>query len=44
MLIRKTIDGSRTVGHDAYWRFHHLLARVGFLRSGYYFGSRSERP
>lgn len=37
MLIRKTIDGSRTVGHDAYWRFHHLLARVGFLRSGYYF-------
>lgn len=35
-LVRKAIDVPRAVGYDSYRRLRHLLARVGFLRSGYY--------
>ncbi|MDR3673848.1 MAG: SAM-dependent methyltransferase [Acidobacteriota bacterium] len=36
VLVRKVIDVPRTAGHLMYKRLRHLLARVGFLRSGYY--------
>jgi O-antigen/teichoic acid export membrane protein/SAM-dependent methyltransferase len=36
MLVRKLIEVPPTIGHHAYRRLRHSLARVGFLRSGYY--------
>lgn len=36
MLVRKGIEIPRTVGLSLYRRFRHTLARIGFLRSGYF--------
>jgi O-antigen/teichoic acid export membrane protein/2-polyprenyl-3-methyl-5-hydroxy-6-metoxy-1,4-benzoquinol methylase len=36
MLIRGVVNDPRAVGCDLYRRLRRLLARIGFLRSGYY--------
>jgi 2-polyprenyl-3-methyl-5-hydroxy-6-metoxy-1,4-benzoquinol methylase len=36
MSARKEAEGSRSAESSAYWRLRHSLARVRFLRSGYY--------
>lgn len=36
MSVRKMVEGSRAMGYKEYRRLRRLLARVGFLRSGYY--------